>query len=213
MVEAVARYSQYLELAAEFVVTRYGLSEEACNEMQLGVVEDPFPAHRSYHGRLCLPYLDASGTPRALKYRCMCTTSCENHPKYLTDSPGARLYNVRALVDQPEATTLYVTEGEFDAAVLYFELGLPAVGYPGTGNWDDLFKRAIGPDWDRIVVIGDNDLAEHQAGQKSAAKVAKALKGEVLLMPPGEDVSSWYVKKGREGLLEVLGIEETTEPM
>jgi hypothetical protein len=214
LAEAILRYESYLELAAEFLVNRYGIGEETANAMHLGVVADPFPHHRDMSMRLCIPYFDANNAPRAVKFRCLChDCKAGGHPKYLGEAGrDPLLYLVKNLVDD-KATTLYVAEGEFDAAVLHYELGLCAIGYPGTGSWSDLFTRAVGPDFDRVIVVADHDTAEHQAGQKSAAKVARALKGEVLLMPPGEDVSSWYVKKGRSGLLEVLGIEETTEPM
>jgi hypothetical protein len=202
--EAVLRYSQYVELAAGFLVARYGLTEETASDFKLGVVEDPLPMHSGYAGRLCLPYLDAGGTPRALKFRCLHDYDCkpEGCVKYLcTEASEPRLFNVRSLCND-QATTLYVTEGEFDTIVLT-QLGLTAVGYPGTGNWKSIFTRAISPhDWDRVVVLADGD----EAGRAAAKKVAKELRAEVILMPPGEDVASTYVKRGRDGLLEVLGL-------
>ncbi len=213
--EAVLRYGQYLELAIEWLANHSGITEESARALQFGVVQDPFPSHSGMVGRLCIPYLDAHGTPQALKFRCLrCAGKCEGHPKYLgLEGAEPRLYNVVSLLDDA-ATTLWVTEGELDCAVLAQELELSAIGYPGTGSWSDLFTRAVAPqDWERIVVIADHDLNEAQAGQKAAAKVAKALGGEVLLMPPGDDVSSAYVRLGRAGLTRILGLEVEEDEM
>lgn len=201
--ESVARYEQYVEMAGPFLLANYGISKETAVAFRLGVVEDAFPQHRNMLGRLCMPYLDAGGTPRALKFRCLRCGSCEGHPKYLGDEGAEpRLWNVSALLDD-EATTLYVTEGEMDCIVLVGELGLAAVGYPGTNNWRPEFTRAIGPDWDRIVVLADGD----EPGRLAAKKVAKALHAEVLVLPDGEDVSSLHVKRGKRGLAQILGLE------
>lgn len=201
MEEAVSRYEQYIEIAADLLVGRYGLTEETAVEFRLGVVADPYPPHSGYAGRLCLPYLDATGAPRALKFRCLHEGQ---HPegcvKYLcTEASEPRLFNVRSLCDN-EAQTLYVTEGEFDCMVLT-QLGLTAVGYPGAGTWKSVFTRAIGPDYDRIIVVADGD----DTGRAAAKKVAKELRGEVLLLSDGEDASSLNVQ-GR--LAEVLGLDE-----
>lgn len=207
--EAVTRYAQYVELALPFVEPRYGLTIDTLNEFRMGVVCDPFPAHAGMHMRFVIPYLDASGSPRALKFRCLQHEDCKlaNCVKYLgEESTEPRLYNVRALVDDA-AETLYVTEGELDCAVLT-QIGLTAVAYPGTGSWRPEFTRAIGPDWNRIVVVADGD----DAGEAAAKKVAKLVRGEVISMPAGHDVSSLYVKGGIGALADVLGLDLETTP-
>ena len=192
-------------MAAEFLVKRYGISEETANELRFGYVQDPFPQHSGMVGRLCIPYLDAGGFPRALKFRCSELHSCKDAGciKYLGEEGSEpRLYNPGALLDD-DADTLYVTEGELDCAVLHQE-GLTAVAYPGTGNWRPHFTRAIGPDWQRIVVVADGD----DAGRGAAKKVAKELRGDVIECPQGHDISSLYAKGGRRGLVELLGLDE-----
>ena len=205
--EAVTRYQQYVEVALPFVGPHYGLKIETLNEFRMGVVCDPFPAHAGMHMRFVIPYLDASGSPRALKFRCLsCEDGCSGHPKYLgEESSTPRLFNVRALVDD-NAETLYVTEGEFDCAVLT-QIGLTAIAYPGTGSWRPEFTRAIGPDWNRIVVVADGD----DAGEAAAKKVAKLLRGEVIACPTGQDISSLHVSGGEGTVRELLGLEPLDE--
>lgn len=207
--EAVTRYQQYAILAEEFVASRYGLTTETIEKLRFGVVEDPFPQHDNMAGRLCIPYLDAHGQPRALKFRCMLHGDCkaENCVKYLgEESTEPRLYNVVSLVDDT-ATTLFVTEGELDCAVLT-QLGLATVGYPGTGSWRPEFTRAVGPDWNRITVIADGD----SAGLGAAKKVAKELKADVIECPAGHDISSLHVSGGEGAVLRLLGIEAEEDP-
>jgi DNA primase len=91
-----------------------------------------------------------------------------------------------------------------DAIVLAGEMGLCAVGYPGTNNWRAEFTRAIGPDWPRIVVVCDGD----EPGRMAGKKVAKELHAETVILPDGHDVSSIYVSKGKRGLAAVLGLDE-----
>lgn len=204
--EAVTRYAQYLEMAGEFLHGRYGISKETAEDLRFGVCEDPFPAHKGMQGRLVIPYLDAYGGVYALKFRCIQHTSCKENGcvKYLAE-PGhdgePSLYNVQALLRDDE--TLWVTEGEMDAAVLWGELGVCAVGYPGASNWRGHFNRAIGPDWPRVVVVGDGD----DAGRTAAKRVAKELRADTLMMPDGEDVSSYYKKHGADATRTLLGLD------
>lgn len=207
--ESMQRYEQYLELALEWLGNRYGISEESARRVHLGVVEDPFPSHRGMVRRLCIPYLDASGAPQSLKFRCMHCDKCDGHPKYLGEEGSEpRLYGVKWLLDD-NATTLYVTEGEMDCIVLSEEIGLPTIGYPGTGSWSSLFTRAVAPqDWERIVVVADGD----DPGRNAAKKVAKELKAEIINLPEGEDVSSLYVKNPSR-LKNLLGLDEVEDDL
>ncbi len=210
LAEAVLRYEGYIEMAASRLVNHYGIHEEAAIAMRLGVVADPFPQHRNMSMRLCIPYLDANDGIASLKFRCLLEHDCKEHscPKYLGEEGSEpRLFGVKCLTDS-EATTLVVVEGELDQGVAHHEVGLCAIGYPGTGSWSSLFTRAVGPDYERVLVVADGD----EAGRNAAKKVAKELKGQVVHLPDGEDLSSLYVKRGREGLLAVLGLSEEPEP-
>lgn len=208
--EAVLRYGQYLELALPTLASRYGIREESARALQFGVVQDPFPSHSGMVGRLVIGYFSADGVAQALKYRClMCPGKCENHPKYLGDEGASPSLYLAANLLSDDADTLWVTEGELDAAVLYQELGLCAIGYPGTGSWSDLFTRAVAPqDWERIVVLADGD----DPGRNAAKKVAKELKAEIINLPEGEDVSSLYVKNPSR-LKNLLGLDEVEDDL
>lgn len=209
MADAVLRYQGYLSLAEDFLLKKYGITRRSAEAAKLGVVCDPYAPHRAYDRRLCLPSLDAHGAPQSLKFRCLSEHDCKDHghPKYLgTEGSSPRLSGVQCLIDDT-ATTLYVVEGELDQIVMAHEMGLACVGYPGTAMWDPTFTRAVGPDWQRIVVVCDGD----EPGRMAGKKVAKELKADIVQMPDGEDVSSLYVKRGRRGLEVVLGIESEPE--
>lgn len=206
MAEAVLRYSSYLDLAAPYLVSR-GITQETAIEFRLGYVADPFPAHRLWEGRICLPYSAADGSVSNIKARCVEAHDCSDlkHPKYMGESNiDPALYNVTALLSNDEV--LYVTEGEMDCIILH-QMGLAAVGYAGTNSWRTVFNRAIGPDWDRIVVVADGDTP----GREAAKRVAKELSAEVLDLPDGEDVGSLYVRHGEQFLRQYMGITNDAE--
>jgi DNA primase len=192
---ATGEYEKGLDLAAAYLKAR-GITREMAQKFRLGVCCDPYPEHEAWRGRLTIPYLTMSG-PIGLKARCIQFHDCKEagHGKYLCEVDAAPLlYNTPDLVRDED--TLFVVEGELDAVVLSGGLGFAAVAYPGTASWRPYFNRAIGPDWKSIVVVADGD----EAGRDAARSVGKHVRGRVLKLPEGEDVSSLLVKEGQESL-------------
>ncbi len=205
--ESVTRYETTVELAYTWLRDHWGVTPEAAMAARLGVCADPYPRHRSWQGRLIVPYL-RKGKPYQLKARCIQDhqgQSCKDvgHPKYLAEGDmEPSLYNVDALLS--DGDLLVIGEGEGDAVVLVYEMHLNAIGYPGAGNWRPHFNRAIGPDWPEIIIVADGD----DAGRKAAHKIARQFLGaRVVEMPAGEDVASVYASRGEEGLRSVLGLD------
>jgi DNA primase len=122
------------------------------------------------------------------------------HPsnmKYLSPK-GSRvhLYNV----DDTNASTVYITEGEFDAMILR-KLGFAAVGVPGASafkrEWRWLFRDA-----DTVVLCFDAD----EAGQRGAHKIRAWISDvcEVVLslpLPEGKDVNDAFLDGTLEGAI------------
>jgi DNA primase len=195
----VTRCEANLDVAARYLATR-GITKEAAVKHRLGVFSDPTPEFEQFKGKLCIPYLTATG-PLTVKARCMQDHNCKEHghPKYMceTDIPPL-LYNAPDLL--VDADVLYVCEGELDAVVVSGVLGLPCVAFPGAANWRPHFNKAVSPDWEQIYVIADGD----DPGRAAARDVAKHLRARVIKMPDGDDVSSFYMKNGREATLAKL---------
>jgi DNA primase len=197
---AVTEFEENLTHAAAYL-TRRGLTKEVAETFRLGVVSsDTSEDWRPYRGRLAIPYLSHT-RPIAIKFRCIRDHDCKESgcPKYMCEEGvPVPLFNPRDLLrDEPR---LYVTEGELDAVVVSGVLGLPCVGYAGTAAWQSYFNKAIGPDWESIIVIADGD----DPGRKAARETARHVKGKVLKLPDGEDASSLLLREGAEVLRERL---------
>lgn len=198
--QAVESYAQSLKgsLAESYLRDR-GITDVAQDYFRLGYVENPEVGHEAYKNRLSIPYLTRSGVV-SLRFRAV--DADVSGPKYLS-LPGeeARVYNVKAL--QRQEQYICVTEGEIDAITASM-CGLPAVGIPGASMWKPYFFRMLR--WyDHVFVMADND--DTGAGMAFAEKVARSVKNvSIILMPEGHDLNSFYVMKGRDAVLEKLGL-------
>lgn len=200
--QAVEAHYGNVASAKDYLTSR-GITGAVAQKFRLGVVSsDSPPEHRQYAGRLCIPYLSASG-PIGVKYRCIREHDCkEAHcPKYLgLDEWPPLLFNSRDLL--ADTGTLVVTEGELDAITISGILGLPCVAYPGTESWRPYFNRAISTDWERILVVADGD----KPGREAARSVARHFPGlaRVWRCPDGEDANSLLLQYGAERLREAI---------
>jgi len=99
--------------------------------------------------------------------------------------------------------TIAVAEGEMDAITLA-QAGIPAVGIPGASAWKPHYKLLF-EGYQSVLICADND--DTGAGRKFAAKVAQNVPGpQVVVMPEGHDVNSYYCEFGRQALREHLGV-------
>jgi len=202
---ATAMYETNLDLAADFLTAR-GLSRDQAIGLRLGVCVEP---HTQDHARfvtmLSIPYLTPAGV-MALKFRQL---QPERKPKY--DAPAgqhARLYNVAAL--HSKGDTVAVCEGELDAAVMTYVVGVPAVGIPGASHWLPYWSRCF-QDYERVLVVADADIpkdGKEPPGQRHAERVVKEIGGSArLILPPaGEDLTSWVQRDGIAVVKEACGV-------
>ena len=166
----------------------------------LGAVVNPAVLDEDARGMLAIPYLTPNG-PVALRFRR--PPHKDTGPKYW-QNPGTDLtiFNTPAFFDSEE--TIAITEGEMDCMTL-IEAGIPAVGIPGASAWKSHYELLF-EGYAEVLICADND--DTGAGRKFAGKVAQKVPGpNVVLLPEGHDVNSYYAEFGREALREFLGAE------
>lgn len=201
LTEAAHRYHRNVLAAASYLDGR-GIAESAASSFLLGCVDDPIPGHERFVGMLSIPWLTPAGVV-GMKLR---RIDGSEGPKY--DSPPgqkARLFNAQALREGGDLAI--ICEGEFDAILGQSMLDVPCVATPGT-TWLDHWSRCFG-DFDRVVVIADHDSKEDGSdpGLKHAQKVQKAVSGaELVLPPPGLDLSDWLLRDGVEAVRKACGL-------
>lgn len=192
--QATMTYLEHLDEATEWLAGR-GIEMEHAGRSGLGVVVDPLKGHESLRGRLSIPYLTPVGVS-AMTFRCMQDHNCKetNHPKYMKPTGSkTRLYGVLAYQDAGDF--LCLTEGELDALTLH-QIGLPAIGIPGSENWEGHWTSIL-QDFSTVYVFSDGD----EPGQKFAKRVMTEYDRAVnVKMPDGEDVNSVFVKYGADYL-------------
>lgn len=176
-----------------------GISTDSAELFQLGVAD----------GRLTIPYLTPAG-PLLIKYRCLQKHNCKEHGhgKYMYDTGASlHLYNASVLLT---AELVVVVEGEIDA-ISVTQLGVPAVAYPGAGQWK------AHPHWrwcfdslDDVIIVADAD----EPGRKAAANVAESLRQSVsadvrVIHLPGDDgtdTNSYIAQHGEHNYLQRLDL-------
>jgi DNA primase len=98
-----------------------------------------------------------------------------------------------------DTANIAITEGEIDA-ITATVCGIPAVGVPGSQNWQPHFREPF-LGYRNVYVLADGD----DAGMAFATQVASSLpNGKIIPMPTGEDVNSLVNSKGKDELLERL---------
>lgn len=198
---ATAKYEENVDDLASFLGAR-GIGRAAATGQRLGLVCEPEPGHERFVGFMSIPYVTKGGVV-SMKFRRL----EGDGPKY--DSPPgqqAHLYGVSTLLD-PLADTVLVCEGELDALAAHAQLGVPAVGTPGT-TWLDHWPRCLA-DFDRVLIIADNDLKDDGSnpGVKHAKKVQGSISESRIVLPPaGLDMTDWLLRDGAESVAKEIGL-------
>ena len=211
LTQRVLKYhSQLLDPAGshllDYVMQERRLSRETVERFLLGGVVSPETSDEDARGMLAIPYLTPTG-PVALRFRR--PPNKETGPKYWQPhGTELTIFNVPAfsLSDR----LIVITEGEIDCMTVA-QCNIPAVGIPGASAWKDYYQPLF-EGYDRVIICADNDDKEmkngEHAGTKFAARVAKLVPGpEVIKMPDGHDVNSFYGEVGPAGLREYLGVD------
>lgn len=157
---------------------------------------------------MSIPYLTVRGTV-AMKFRCIADHHCKEVGCQRYDQPAGQkvhLFNAGILAST-KSDVVAVCEGELDAILCTWELGIPAVG-TAAGTWLDHYPRCFA-DFEEVIVIADHDVKPDGSspGIKHAKKVQTTLSRSRIVTPPaGMDLGEWYLTAGREAVLERIGL-------
>lgn len=206
MQAAAEMYASNVDRAAAFLSARLLEREHATGSL-LGVVAEPYvPEHARFVGRLSIPFVTPAGVV-AIRFRCLKDHDCREVGCAKYGSPAGlptRLYNVAAL--RSKGNRVGCTEGELDALVATYVLGLPSVGVPGIKNWKPHFGRCF-MDYEEVLVFADSD-ADEEKGIKHAKRAVKEIgeAGRLVLPPEGLDLTEWVVRDGAEVVRDACGL-------
>lgn len=188
---ATLQYAEHLDEAKEYLESERGIDLEYARSSALGVVRDPVPGHEHLEGRLSIPYLTDYG-PVNMTFRCMKDHACKEVgcAKYMRfKGTPTTLYGVQSIARADD--WIAVTEGEIDAITLNM-IGIPALGVPGTENWQEHWPNVL-DDFSRIYVFTDGDNAGDILWKNVSHHMNTAIR---VAMPHGEDVNSMYNREG-----------------
>lgn len=189
------------EPLADYLISR-GLTSRAVSMFHLGAVPGDCSAEWSrFRGMLAIPYMTVAG-PVAVKFRQL----GDELPKY-NGPAGQSTHLFNAVACQQPSGQVVITEGELDAITMHAECSIPAVGIAGVGNWKPHYKRCV-EGFNDIVVLCDNDEGKGKdtnPGLQLALRIKAAVPASrIVTLPPGEDVNSYFLKYGRDKVLELV---------
>jgi len=197
---AWATYAPHLEGAREYLEGR-GIDFEFAQSRGLGVVRDALPGHEQYSGYLAIPYLTPRG-PVNYSFRCTQDHDCKatpNHSKYgKRKGSGVNLYGVQSVAWADD--WIVVCEGEIDA-LIWQQIGVPALAVPGAENWKDYWGNLL-EDFSRVYLAEDGDNAGKDLWIAMSEHIDQSNTMVVRMrMPDGEDSNSMYLKQGKDYLI------------
>lgn len=197
------RYMEDMDQATLEWLERRGIDADTATSNGLGLVKRPIQGHGPATNRLSIPYLTDDG-PIAIKFRCLQDHVCKDvgngHSKYWYEKgQESRLYGVQSWFTPNQ--DIHVCEGELDTIILKDVVGLPAIGVPGSTNWQAHW-RLVFSDFDHVFMWSDPD----GAGQKMIGKWQKELGVKVIQvrLPAGLDVNDTYLKYGADHMREMV---------
>ncbi len=205
-----ASYQAALQAPVRGYLSGRGIGPDAVAYYRLGQVDASHGEHEQYAGMLCIPYLTKLGGVVSLKFRRPheCSEACE-HAKYISPY-DTRLYNPLAMDDADVRGILAIAEGEFDAMILDFYCGIPAVGIPGVETykkhpeWRELFRG-----YSRVLIFPDDD-EPNPKGERPGEELAKAISRDVdtaqVIKLPGQDVNKTFLEYGADEIRRIAGV-------
>ena len=200
--EAAHRYAEAISDEALAYLAGRGISEEVAARYRIGTITDPIEGHQNYQGWISIPYFTALDICVGFKFRRL----DDMKPKYGAPiGQKSHLYNVVATMEN--TYRIVICEGEFDTIIMN-EAGVPAVGVPGVAAWKPFYPKLFSG-FDVIYIIGDNDTREDKdtnPGAEFARRVAsEVLNSQIVQLPPGMDITDFYLAEGKEALTNLVG--------
>lgn len=171
-----------------------GLTIETAQFFGLGYVDTAMRGDNIHMGRLVIPYFTRSGVVALRSSSIEDSSGNRPEPKYMPWTHGDvnRPYNTNALSGSHEE--VYICEGEGDTWIAH-QMGLYAVGIPGVKNWKSEFRPLFR--YRKVTVLADND--DEGQGYEFGKHVSQQVGGAtIILMPRGDDLTSFYVESGED---------------
>lgn len=185
------------ELGREYLRGR-GLLDVA-EELRFGEITEG-----RYAGRLTIPHFSARGTIVQVAMRDLTGTA---NAKYLYPAGiDTRLYGLDRLASA--GNVIHICEGQPDAATLV-ACGLPSVGIPGVNGWPSYGPRLFAG-YEQVYFWAQSDDKGQSEGL--GERIRSGVKGvSVIMVVDGEDLNSFYVKHGKQAVLDLLNTDDSPE--
>ena len=195
-------------------VTFAGLEARHCDILQsrgfLESVYSQLPLATASNGALAFLHLTAKESLAFVKFY-----SKDSNTKWWSDAGETHhlpwLIDV-VLRDFPDADTLYITEGHWDA-IAAIQAGFPAISIPnGAGNhhWIDNCQQFLNS-FNQLVLAYDNDAAGTEALHLASTRLTRPLR--VLQMPSGcKDLNDVLLLLGGDSVRKVLENHQPYSP-
>ena len=200
--EAAHHYAQAISDRALGYLAGRGISEETAARFRLGTITDPIEGHQGYEGWLAIPYFTALDLCVGFKFRRL----DDGKPKYGAPvGQKSHLFNVIATLSATKS--IVICEGEFDAIIMESNCGIPAVGVPGVAAWKPYYQKLFNG-FDIVYVVGDNDVKEDgtNPGAEFSRRVASEVSNsQIVTLPPGLDITDFYLTNGKEATANLVG--------
>lgn len=200
--EAAHHYAQAISDRALGYLAGRGISEQTAARFRLGTITDPIEGHQGYEGWLAIPYFTALDLCVGFKFRRL----DDGKPKYGAPvGQKSHLFNVVATLSATKS--IVICEGEFDAIVMEANCGIPAVGVPGVAAWKPYYQKLFNG-FDIVYVVGDNDVKEDgtNPGAEFSRRVASEISNsQIVTLPPGLDITDFYLANGKEATANLVG--------
>lgn len=103
-----------------------------------------------------MPYLRVDGTEGAVRYRLQIDKTEPDNRFRWKKGTKSFLYGIHRLVDFRTGGEVTLVEGESDTQTLWYH-GVPAIGLPGAGNWDESRDAHHLDDFARINIVIEAD--------------------------------------------------------
>ena len=200
--EAAHRYAEAISEEALAYLAGRGISEETAARYRLGTITDPIEGHQGYEGWISIPYFTALDLCVGFKFRRL----DDGKPKYGAPiGQKSHLFNVVATMASTKS--IVICEGEFDAIVTQSVTNISAVGVPGVAAWKPYYTKLFNG-FDIVYIVGDNDVKEDgtNPGAEFSRRVAQEVSNsQIVTLPPGLDITDYYLTNGKEALTNLLG--------
>lgn len=187
----------------EYLVKR-GFDEESIKKATIGYgIPVDMYSWKFNHPRFVIPHYDENDKLCAVKYRIDPEYETEESEKYISH-PGvsSKMYNIQCLLQQER---LIYVGSQFDAAVLWYRYGIPAICPPS----ENTFKKEWIPSFSgkSVLIWLDNDLTGYNGALKVYENIRLVVKSASIFIydkafKKKDDFTDYLLKYGIDSVKE-----------